>query len=516
LNYGPNAIAGIAGSAPLSDVVDLTGGDNFIGIPGEYNSESNTANFTFPSSLMQDTKNIYLSSANINPNAIVPPPLFGGMIWNPSKGIWQAFPQGFDPSKKTLVLVHGVNSSVEEAFGGCVNNIMAAGGYQQVVGFNYDWTQRPSVAGPLLAEFLNTLQSDGLTEVDIEAHSFGTITTLAAISQTSLNIPHMVLEGGPLNGTELVKHPNIVSLIAYKLNGFNKSTKHTLAEFFSSGVLDDLSPGSSVLTDIKTDAISKHNETSFIKIVGQTCTDLPLIVRKYVYGNNTNDCFIPSSSAAGSDLPGPAALYFSLQHDKLECDPNVIKDVGLIVNKSNEAAPEIVWIRPESAKIGDTVSICGIGLGSSQGTSYVSFNNIKAIDYISWKERQITDTLIATYIQVKVPQNTTSETVHLTTVKVSMTVNNKKSNEVDFTVLGKFDGRWEGTYSGIYTYPDGDKVYYNDEYLGYFDIKDGMIYPQVAGGKTTGSVDESGGGNWSYDGTDYLTFKGESSLWMAT
>jgi hypothetical protein len=336
LKLGSNPGNGLVGSAPIADIMDLTEGDVFIGIPGSFDLATGIGQLSVPIMEVQNAQTITVGQTNLNPNRLVPPPRFGGRIWDAIQGQWLDYPQGFDPCKKTLILEHGVNSSVEEAYGGCINDIMAAGGYQQVVGFNYDWTQRPSIAGPLLAAFLNALQTDGLRQADIEAHSFGTITALAAISQSpSLNIPHMILKGGPLDGTPLAQSKNFVTVISYSLNGVNTVTKHTLDEFLNSGVLDDLSPGSSALATIKAEAILAHNNTSFIKVAGQTCLDLPGFAQRSIYGNDTNDCFIPASSASGNGLPGPAALYFPLQHDKLECDPNVVHNVGLAVTPTS-------------------------------------------------------------------------------------------------------------------------------------------------------------------------------------
>jgi hypothetical protein len=336
IRYSSDTISGLAGSAPMADVVDLSGNHRFVGIPGSYSSNANAATLSLPTGLVQDAKEVYLSSANVNPMVYEPPPRFGGRIWNSRTQRWLDYPQTFDPTKKTLVLEHGVNSTIEEAYGGCVDQIMSAGGYEQVIGFNYDWTKRPAATGKQLAAFLDTLKTAGLAEADIEAHSFGTITALAAVSRTGLTVPHMVLEGGPLNGTPLAEHPNYISLMAYYLNGVNKLTYRTLDTLFASGLLDDLAPGSSVLSGIKSDAKTIHPETEFIKVVGQTCTDLPDVIQRDMYGGsllvntaNSNDCFIPATSAAGSDLPGPPAMYFPLQHDKIECDPEVIQNVGI-------------------------------------------------------------------------------------------------------------------------------------------------------------------------------------------
>jgi len=85
----------------------------------------------------------------------------------------------------------------------------------------------------------------------------------------------------------------------------------------------------------------------------------------------------------------------------------------------NQNILKITSINPDSAKIDDIIIIYGSGFKSIQDSSYVLFNSIKAVDYISWAD---------TEIKVKVPTGATSG-------KVSVTADGVKSNEVDFVVI---------------------------------------------------------------------------------
>ncbi|MBM2814440.1 MAG: Dockerin protein [Ignavibacteria bacterium] len=85
--------------------------------------------------------------------------------------------------------------------------------------------------------------------------------------------------------------------------------------------------------------------------------------------------------------------------------------------------PIITIISPDSAAIGDTVTIYGTGFGSIQSTSFVSFNRVTANEYTSWNYTQI---------KVKVPKGAKSG-------KLSITVNGIMSNEVDFKIIKYFD-----------------------------------------------------------------------------
>ncbi|TAL70470.1 MAG: hypothetical protein EPN82_02345 [Bacteroidetes bacterium] len=90
-------------------------------------------------------------------------------------------------------------------------------------------------------------------------------------------------------------------------------------------------------------------------------------------------------------------------------------------NKDNlpDSTLKIISINTDSANIGDIITISGFGFGSTQDTSFVSFNNIQASEYSSWSE---------TEIKVKVPEGAISG-------KVAVMVNEKKSNDVDFSVI---------------------------------------------------------------------------------
>lgn len=81
-------------------------------------------------------------------------------------------------------------------------------------------------------------------------------------------------------------------------------------------------------------------------------------------------------------------------------------------------APQITSILPNSAKIGDIISINGSNFGWSRGNSFVSFASADATEYKNWMDN---------LIQVKVPVGATSG-------YITATVNGIKSNSVGFTV----------------------------------------------------------------------------------
>jgi formylglycine-generating enzyme len=81
---------------------------------------------------------------------------------------------------------------------------------------------------------------------------------------------------------------------------------------------------------------------------------------------------------------------------------------------------EIISIDKDSAKVSSIVTITGIGFGSDQNDSYVSFNETKAESYVSWTND---------VIKVYVPKTATSG-------NITVTVNGKASNGKFFIVIG--------------------------------------------------------------------------------
>ncbi|MFA6569768.1 MAG: IPT/TIG domain-containing protein, partial [Bacteroidota bacterium] len=89
-----------------------------------------------------------------------------------------------------------------------------------------------------------------------------------------------------------------------------------------------------------------------------------------------------------------------------------------IITKDVDNPFQIISVNPNKGLVGDEITISGIGFGSSQGTSIVSFSGANATQYISWSDTQI---------KVKVPTGAVTGTVFIT-------VNGKKSNEVAFAI----------------------------------------------------------------------------------
>ena len=195
IKYSGGTETNLTGSVPMVDIIDSSGNHAFAGVPGGIADSSGgmTAVFQIQAALFKQLRSsMIVSMANLIPSLVGAPDPLAPRIWNGSN--WVNYPQGFDPTQKTLLLVHGIFSNVDSAYP-CAAAIMAAGGYGQVIGFNYDWTQAAGTTGSSLANFLTTLQTAGLSQIDIEAHSYGGLTVLSGASQSTLQINNIILEG---------------------------------------------------------------------------------------------------------------------------------------------------------------------------------------------------------------------------------------------------------------------------------------------------------------------------------
>jgi hypothetical protein len=413
INSGANT-TGLQGSEGLADLIDSTG-DNFFGVAGSFNSSTNLSTVTIPAARMTGTTSVIVSMSNL------PPPytsqsdaakgtnsdlqLFdmpdaysvttGGKTWNPTSGTWGDFSAGTCPTPpaRTLVLVHGMGSSVEEAFGPnnvsvngtsdyCVNQIVKAAGtdaagnalYGQVAGFDYNWTTDiASGSGAAFANFLNTLAANCPNNpIDIEAHSEGGPVAAEGIMQASTKaqglITNFVGLGNPWLGTPaasatlltagfipyttLLMNPYLVAAGTAAADYAPIIQGMTISQVLSAPFMPELQPDSSLLTGITAGSSTQKSLGACAPNLKMTlaCGTNPDILGvgtrvanafSTLYGG-PNDGIIPISScqamgAKGNQFAGlkddPNLLGpYDLSHTQLECTPQVIQDVGEAVN----------------------------------------------------------------------------------------------------------------------------------------------------------------------------------------
>jgi hypothetical protein len=261
-----------------------------------------------------------------------------------------------EPGQKTLVLIHGIFSSVETAFPAtptpaCPQEIADAGGYKQVLGWDYDWFYPPKVEGPAFYKFLDKIADAGVTDLDVEAHSYGTLVTLAAVPLlTSIKIKHVVLLGGPLplRGTPLAEDKNSwrMGFVLGVLDTFSDEPPSDVDKAISSGMISSLAPNSDALTKILNDIKSMPAKPDFFQAAGDKWICLVgypsacLLSEDYfkkvlIDGSGVQlpwDGVVETIAAESKDIPNGTAMEFPLSHIQLECDKDVIKWVGKQVN----------------------------------------------------------------------------------------------------------------------------------------------------------------------------------------
>jgi len=390
---------GLQGSAPLADLIDSTG-DNFFGVAGSFDTSTNLSSITVPAALMTGTNSVVVSMANLSPTYASPsvarvnasrrphsatanagPPSPGQRSWNGSA--WVPYSGcSAPPGTKVLVLVHGMLSSVEDAYGNggamvtaldgttdyCVNQIQKAGGkndagalnYGQVVGFDYDWSNDIGLSsGASFASFLNTLASCG-NEIDIEAHSEGGPVAasgiIQALPQTQSLIGNLVGLGNPWTGTAAANGgtalkggfvPLTTELMDWLFPGAASHVVNsvptqgkTLQAILNSPFVLQLESNSALLTSIQQQLGQHAPQLNMVLACGTQPQGYQLRFTEAIGSlfSSANDGIVPLNSCQGAGPTGTGNVFadltpdrlptYSLSHTQLACDPHVIHDVG--------------------------------------------------------------------------------------------------------------------------------------------------------------------------------------------
>ncbi len=256
----------------------------------------------------------------------------GPKLWNSATGKWQPEPFTVDPTKRTVVMVHGIFSAVETAFP-CEQAILNAGGYQQAVGIDYDWTQPPATEAPFVSNLINSLP---LSTVDVEAHSYGTVVALAALPQMKKTIGHVVLLGGPLplNGAPQADPGYLRDLL---MLGVWIAYPSEVYKAYKSGMIGAMATGSPQLKAIDA-GLATTSLPPFVQAAGgsplpqETKNDAVYLLYEYLYGGVVNDGIVEQKSATQAFPTKTSEITFlNDDHIQLECDPEVQNFVGPLV-----------------------------------------------------------------------------------------------------------------------------------------------------------------------------------------
>ncbi len=256
--YGAAEAAAIeSAAAPLVTLTTATGSNRVV-LHGTFDVQSHTVTIDIPQPMLAGVTSVKIALGETN--AAAQAPAFGGKLWVPGYiygGTWEPFSQ-WSGSARTLVVIHGIFSSVETAYS-CANDYLAKSAdgdstapysYQQIFGFDYDYAQPPAVEAALFANFINGLS---LSNYDIEAHSYGTLVTLAALPQLSSKPNRTVLVGGPLplRGSPIADPTNVLLRdLLLTLAAQTISSPAQIDEAINSGMIASLATNSPVLQQI--------------------------------------------------------------------------------------------------------------------------------------------------------------------------------------------------------------------------------------------------------------------------
>jgi uncharacterized repeat protein (TIGR03803 family) len=385
----------LQGALGVMDVNDGT--DNYFALPSSYDAT------TYQTTLLVDPSTIEPSSTLKIGIAIA---LANGqnqggkpalLQWDDSIPAFINTPANYCPSgssgSRTLVLIHGIYSSVQDSFGMAGGAAACAsasgtscpagrGPYDTVLGINYGWTDDINTSAQSIVKILNSLFDSDLKvspckyqgSFDIEAHSEGTVVTLATAqtgagylnSNTESKLKHVVLVAGPIDGTPVASKP--MDYLTYYLN----SQPPNIADLIPVAVstyypfINGLRPDSTILGDAKAEAQQTLASSEIIAVGG----DKPyldqwwqtLFTQSVLLGI-PNDGVIPVSSALPTDssLPNLVRLVgndpnsgdypYPYNHTHLVDNSSVIRDILNALNGGGETAQVSLNITPPSATL---------------------------------------------------------------------------------------------------------------------------------------------------------------------
>ena len=309
---------------------------------GDADGARNRVSADLPASLLNGAVGltVALGVDNVKFHMETPGPRYwDGKAWNKTGTI--------DKDKKTVVLIHGIFSSVEGSFPTaapsskktpCPQQIANAGKFEQVLGFDYKWNEPPFTEGPLFADFLKQIADAGVTSVTIEAHSYGTLVTLAAIptAPSALKVDNVVTLGGPLplRGTPLSLPKNHwrMGMAMGFLDWYFGEGPDVVDRAFKSGMIASLATNSNDLRKILTGLNQMSGKPNFYEVAGnQWIFGEKVFERQLVEGSGVQlpwDGVVETLAAKSKDIHNATPQEFELSHVGLECSDKVIDWVG--------------------------------------------------------------------------------------------------------------------------------------------------------------------------------------------
>ena len=338
-----------APAAARAAIAAVTYGDGQVlrfPAPASFAASHRRVRIDLPAALLERATGVTVALATDGvkpPEQPTGPRYWDGKDWDPNGSL--------KSGKKTVVLIHGIFSSVESAFpkGGffttaCPKKIADAQGFQQVLGFDYDWFEPPDKEGQLFADFLKEVVKSNPTSLTIEAHSYGSLVTLAALPKLGADakVANTVTMGGPLplRGTPLAKKDNHwrIGMMFGLLDWYYDDPPSYVDKAFNSGMVASLATDSDALKTILSDIKGMSNKPNFVQAAGTKWICLIGTVSNCAYseekfkrvlieGSGVElpwDGVVETIAAESKDIPNAVATPFPLSHIDLQCDDGVI------------------------------------------------------------------------------------------------------------------------------------------------------------------------------------------------
>jgi pimeloyl-ACP methyl ester carboxylesterase len=356
--------ASLAGAVPVAAIVDLTGLHSFVGVPGRV--EGTTATLSLSPGLIAGARRVEAGFVNVKPDldqVPLPPQSGAGSTWW-SGSDWVPGTTQVNPSARTVVVVHGIFSSADQAFGTCGDGKHAAAklkqmGYGQVLGFNYDFTQGPGAAGDQLGAFLESLRQAGVTSVDVIGHSMGGTVALRGITKTTLRVDHLGTLGSPVTGTPLASLGSVLSPVVGAFNpvatallniptppdSLVNTVQRAAARFSFNDIVHgrwiaDMALNSPALSDIRQAVIARMaNPTSNLGATTAFAAGGSVPMRGAqvfgpLFGFKPHDGIVGQASGqaqgAGFDPTRLTPGGYRLMHTQFTCDDEVLTDLAQV------------------------------------------------------------------------------------------------------------------------------------------------------------------------------------------
>jgi hypothetical protein len=312
---------------PLTIVTYAGGRTARFGFDGTFDTQHGRVSVEIPGAALSDAVGVRLGLAVDNVKYTLPPP--GPRYWS---GTGWSKTGTVDPSKRTLVFIHGIFSSVETAFPNpCTPQIMKAGGYTQALGWDYNWTNPPQVEGPKFAAFLNSLKVKKLNTFDVEAHSYGSVVSYAAVPNVKATMDAVVTLGGPLplRGSPLARG-SLLRKVLVALADIFVGPPSLINHAYKSGMVKSLATNGSEMRAMLAGINGMKTKPDFVDVAGtkeypEEAYLYPFLVFYITY---PWDGIVERVAANSKNVPNSFPNHFHFEHTELECAAPVIAYVG--------------------------------------------------------------------------------------------------------------------------------------------------------------------------------------------